>query len=118
MIWSLSIFILTLVGKLVIDYRQHLRKKKIDHPKEAVFVTILLMPTLWLSGWESTLMFFLCFWALFDFCFGILIARNPFFLGTTSFLDRLQERYKFLHVLKYVLSLTSIILYVCLQTNK
>lgn len=109
---SIAIFLLTLTGKLVIDRHQHLSRKKIDHGGEALIVAVLLTSTLFISGWASTVMFFLCFWALFDFCFGILIARNPFFLGTTSVLDRLQKKYVLLHAFKYLAAIGSIILYI------
>lgn len=33
------------------------------------------------------------FWWLFDTAMGLIIARNPFYVGSTSRLDKIQRRY-------------------------
>lgn len=115
MVAALFIFALTLAGKLVFDAKEHFGRKTIDHSKEAAIVIILLVVASLAWGWKDWLFagayllaFLSIFWAVFDSAFGLIIARNPFYLGTTSKLDRLQTKYLWIQVAKYVVAMFSV----------
>lgn len=105
---AIAIFAATLIGKLLFDRHRHFSRKVINHKGEAVIVAIALVAASWMAGWVSI-------WTCFDTGFGLLIARDPLFLGTSSELDRAQAKYRWLQVLKYVSALTSIILFIWLR---
>jgi len=118
MIWGIVIAVFTLIVKLIADLYQHQSGSKIDHTMEAaVAFTMLWLASFVAVGFHiydfSILYVFgtfgFNFWMLMDSIFGLLIARNPLFLGTSSKLDRLQTKYRFIQVLKYLLAVGSII---------
>lgn len=99
MIWGVLILAMTLAGKLAYDYKKHMAGKTINHRKEAVIAFILIVvASLAAAGkWDTwnDLLYLPCFlsifWAGMDTGFGLLIARDPFFLGNSAWLDRLQK---------------------------
>lgn len=123
--WGIAIFTLTLTIDLITDYRRYLKGKAINHRRGAILRAIGLLPA-WVclslhqhSGW--------LFWAvlisgmlaftytcIFDPVFSILIGQKPFYVGTTSFLDRLQRKYPWLLPAKYGLAILFIIIYIIL----
>lgn len=112
MIWGIVIFALTLIVKLVFDLKQHNSGKPINHKLEAVFVAVALTGASFLAGWKSAPMFFFGFWVLFDGLFAVLIGQSFFYVGTTSALDKLQRKYPFLRVVKYVLFVGSVVTFI------
>jgi hypothetical protein len=101
------IFALLMAAKLLIDYRQWLNKKRIDHDIEAaVLAALLIAPAIFLPPfWLSYPMLAAWAWVLIDMGMATLLTRNPFYIGTTSKLDRLQRKYPALRVFKYILPL-------------
>lgn len=124
MILVIVIFFVTLIAKLAFDRHQHFSRKTINHDAEGAIVGVLfVVASIIYKGFTLAALLNLAemcftFWALFDTGFGILIASDPLFLGTSAKLDRLQKKYPPLQVLKYLLAITSIILFICLQNNK
>lgn len=103
------IFLAVLIVDLITDYRRHLSKKPINHTKgfflrlAGLIPAILFLPGLkvWESGWGLNQfvdtvygagMIGMLYLILFNGIFGVLIAGNFFFLGTTSKIDRLMRR--------------------------
>ena len=119
------ILILTLVAKLLFDSYLHFSKKTIKHKGEAAIVVVLLAigaclqahGILKISAGVFLLCYLFIFWAVFDTLFGLIIARDPFYLGTTSALDRLQKKYTVLLILKYLLAVLSIALLITGKIN-
>jgi hypothetical protein len=107
------IFALLMAAKLLIDYRQWLNKKRIDHDIEAaVLAALLIVPALMLyPWWLSYPMLAAWAWVLIDMGMATLLTRKPFYIGETSKMDRLQRKYPALRVFKYLLPLILTIIY-------
>lgn len=119
MIIALVILTLTLAGKLVFDRHLHFSRKTIKHAGEAAVVVILLVVASLFAahGFKVSaglyfLGFLFIFWAAFDPLFGLIIAGDPGFLGTTAKLDRLQHKYPWIVWAKYIGAVISIILFI------
>lgn len=112
MIWALIIFVACLTIKLAIDLRQYHSRKTINHGLEAVFVATALVGVSWLAGWYSLPMWFFGWTCLFDPAFSLLIGQKPFYIGETAALDKIQRKYPFLQLLKYLLLTVSIIFFI------
>lgn len=126
---AICIAVATLIAKLAYDYRKHLAGGKINHTAEGAIVFVCLVASSLIAGhvpetflqekWLNVLLWFVMvmfnFWAFMDTIFGILIARNPWFLGDSSALDRTQKRNPALVWFKYAMVPLSIILYVKLH---
>lgn len=65
----------------------------------------------WIAGWETAGIWAFGWWALFDTFWGLLAVRNPFYIGETAWLDRLQRAYGIIQVLKYAGFIASLIIY-------
>lgn len=111
MAWIL--FALLMAAKLVIDYRQWLNKRRIDHDIEAaVLAALLIVPALMLyPWWLSYPMLAAWAWLIVDLGMGLLLTRDPFYIGTTAKLDRLQRKYPVIRVAKYLLPVILTIIY-------
>lgn len=109
MIPGLLIYLLTLAVDLITDYRIWAHKKIVNHIRGGLLRCIGLIPAVWLMGWYSIGLVF-TYWLVFDLIFGTLIIRNPLFLGTTGYLDRLQHRYTWLVIVKFVLGVGGVVL--------
>lgn len=116
MIFAIPIFALTLAGKLLFDRHLHFSRKTIKHAGEAAIVLGLLVVASFLAagGFKINAGFYLIaflfiFWAAFDSIFGLIIASNPLFLGTSAKLDRLQHKYKWIVWVKYIGAILSIL---------
>lgn len=97
---GLALFILTLIIDLITDYRLWLKKKTVQHIRGALLRCVGLIPAFFLMGWRS-LGLALVYWVLCDGLMGVLIARNFFFIGTTSKLDQLKTKYRWLILVEY-----------------
>jgi len=94
MIWGIIIFVITLAVDLATDYLLWLHKKPVNHFRGALLrltgliPSVLLMPGNWIlaAGMEGFL-----YLILFNGLFGILIAKNFFYLGETSVFDRIMK---------------------------
>lgn len=111
MIPGLLIYMLTLAIDLITDYRIWLHKRTVNHIRGGLLRCIGLIPAMWLlKPWGLGLVF--TYWMLFDVIYGVLIARNPFFLGSTSRLDRLQFAHRWLVAVKFTLGIAGVIIFV------
>lgn len=117
MIWSLAIWFASLVIKLALDVKLYHSRKVNRHSLGPTIVVIALSGASYLSGWQSAPMWFFGFWACFDPLYAILIGQKAGYLGTTAKLDRLQNHYPIIKVLKYLLAIASIIYYVAYITK-
>lgn len=115
MIYALVVFTLTMAIKLAIDLKRYQSGKPNRHILGPAIVFTALIACSWLSGWIWVLGWFFTWNAVFDTLWGTLALREPFYIGTTAWLDRLQRKYRVLQVLKYLLAITSIVLYVCTE---
>lgn len=112
MIWAITIFAITIIIKLAIDLKRWQSGNVNKHSLGPGIVAGVLITCSYICGWWSVPMWFFGYWALFDTLWGVLAIRDPFYVGETAWLDKLQRKYRVLQVLKYVLAIGSIILYV------
>lgn len=98
---------LIMVLKLGYDYHQHIKGKRIDHDKEAgilgaccVVLSLFMYPF-----WLSLPMLAMLSHCIIDMGMGLLLTRNPFYLGESAKLDRLQKKYPILQFAKYILTI-------------
>lgn len=103
------IILLTLAIDLYTDTRP---TAKVKHLRGALLRVPSFALAAWLNPWSMLLAF--TYWAAFDLLFGFIKHRNIWYLGTRSWLDKLQRRYPWLVEVKVVLGVTSLILYIWL----
>lgn len=112
MIYGLAIFILTLIIDLATDYRRWLKRKPVRHNLGGWLRCIGLVPAGVLLSvspqlqiqpqiWAVPGAMVFTYWILFNGIYGLLIASNWWFLGTTSKLDRYERTHKWVTVVKY-----------------
>lgn len=111
MILGLIIYIATLVIDIVTDYNVWLHKRTVNHYRGALLRLIGLVPAMWLLRWWGLGLLF-SYWMLMDSIFGTLIARTPLYVGTTSYLDRLQRRNPWVIVSKFAFGLAGLVLFI------
>lgn len=111
MIYGIVIFIVVLAADLFTDIRLYYKKKKVNHVRGAILRTIGLAPAVWLMGWLSAPMLFFAYLILFNGVYNLFINQPWEFTGTTSAIDRVQNRYPVLKKVKYLLLIISIIIY-------
>lgn len=111
MIPGLLIYALTLIADLATDYRIWLHKHTVNHIRGGLLRCIGLIPAMWLL-WPWGLGLVFTYWVAMDAGIGLLIARNPLFLGTTSRLDRLQFAHRWLVWLKFILGIAGVIIFI------
>lgn len=105
-------FVVCLAVKLVVDLRQFHSRKTINHGLEAVFVAIALTGLSLLAGWKSAGIWFFGWTVFFDLGWNILVGNKPFYIGATSYLDKLQRKYPALQFARYVLFIGSVIFFI------
>lgn len=114
MITAVAIFIMTLIGKLLFDVHLYYSGRSNEHTLGPLIVLIALIACSWVSHWYYLPGWMSLFWACFDPLYAVLIGQKWHFVGSTSFLDRLQHRYPFIACVKYILGVTSLILFIVL----
>ena len=112
MIIAFMIFKLTLLVDLVTDVRLYFGRKKVNHVRGAILRILALSPVVYLLGWQSIPMLFFLYMVLFNGLYNRCIGQKWEFLGTTSFLDRIQSKYRILVLVKYIGLITSITFYI------
>lgn len=115
---ALVIFVLTLAGKLAFDLHLYYSGGVNHHLTGPAIVLVCLIGCSWLAGWLSTPMWLLGYWALFDSLWGLFTGNGAFYLGTTAWLDILQNQYPALQVAKYVLAAGATTFYVIKARRK
>lgn len=109
---AIIIFILTLIGKLIVDLHLYFSGGINNHTIGAIIVLVSLSSCTILSGWKSLFMWFFLFWALFDSGWGLFSGNGILYIGQTSKLDILQHQYPMLQIFKYLLAIASTIFYI------
>lgn len=102
MIISLIIFVVVLIIDIVTDYRLWSKGKPVKHFSGAILRIVGLIPAVILGGWETIGPYFFGYWILQDSIMGLLIARNPFYLGDTAQLDIWQKKNNWNRAFKYI----------------
>ena len=115
MIYGLLLYCLTLTADIITDYRLWLHKKSPNHTRGFLLRIVPLGAALWLMGWWSVGLVF-TYWLTMDCIFGLLIARTPFYVGTTARLDRLQRANPWVMVLKFALGIAGVVVYIAHTT--
>ena len=96
-------------------------EEKVFHAANAclnilIAVTVAILATnsvIIFTAWEYLQIFFcqlFIYWFMFDGCYNILTGEPFFYVGHTAVLDKLQQKYKVLFVLKIALFPVSLLI--------
>ncbi len=115
LIAAIGLFVMTIAGKLAFDLHLYFAGGVNNHVAGPTIVFICLVGCSILGGFASIPMWPLVYWPVFDTLYALFIGQGPFYIGTTAKLDILQHSYPILQALKYVLAISSIILFLKLR---
>jgi hypothetical protein len=109
---AIILFVVTLVGKLVVDLNLYFNNAVNYHIFGPAVVLIVLAACSVLSGWRSIPVWLFVWWSVFDSLYGLFIHQVFFYVGTTARLDILQRTYPWIIWLKYIGAVASVIYYI------
>lgn len=104
------ILALTLIIDLITDYRLWVKHKPVHHVRGAALRLIGIIPAVLLSRWVILWLLPL-YGVLFNGFFGLLIARDWFFIGTTGKIDRFKNAHPWFILVEYFVAAGGIAFY-------
>jgi hypothetical protein len=85
-VYAIAIFLITISYDLYTD----LKAKKVKHIRGALLRIPSFVAIYFITGWHFLFVCGAAYWLLFDVGFALGRNHHPFWLGTTSWLDKLQ----------------------------